>query len=254
MKKLILLLLFVPLVSFGQIYVFEDTDLEWNVTEMSVNGYVGQTQIDGNLTTVTIGYSKYDVVEGDFGSLALRYLTKPTSYKEKSMISNIYISSNPLKDLVKAIKKDNFSKVDIIHSGKMSYVLNKEIILKKQLAQEQLNKNIERRKGVYKVKVIRSSGISFQDEYGKLYITDVGFTLKTYIPSMDRISGSFSIPLTNKIEEGEFSGNLGSTTSLYDVFTLTINKEGTAAGLTLATDSYSVYDTTSMILIEKSIE
>ena len=54
MKKLILLLLFVPLVSFGQIYVFEDTDLEWNVTEMSVNGYVGQTQIDGKAANATV--------------------------------------------------------------------------------------------------------------------------------------------------------------------------------------------------------
>ena len=236
---------------FGQTFVFEDTNLEWNVSEMSVSGNIGQIQINGKMSPIKIGYSEYNMVEGDFGSLALSYLTKPYSFNDKSMISNIYISSNPLKELIKAIKKNNFSKVDIIYSNSMSYVLNKEKIIKRQLAQEQLDKNIEQYNGVYKVKIIRSSGISFQNEYGKLFITEEGFTLKTDIPTMNRISGSFNIPITNKIKEGEFSGNLGSNTSLYDVFTLTVNKDVTAAGLTIATESYSVYDTTSMVLVEK---
>jgi predicted transcriptional regulator len=251
MKKLLLLLLIAPVLGFGQTFVFEDTNLEWDISEMSVSGNIGKTQINGKMSPTKIGYSEYNVAEGDFGSLALMYLTKPYSFNDKSMISNIYISSNPLKELIKAIKKNNFSKVDIIYSNSMSYVLNKEIIIKRQLAQEQLDKNIEQYNGVYKVKIITSSGIRFQNEFGKLYITEEGFTLKTDIPTMDRISGSFNIPITNKIKQGEFSGNLGSNTSLYDVFTLTVNKDVTAAGLTIATESYSVYDTTSMVLIEK---
>ncbi len=254
MKKLPLLFLFFPLLCTGQIFVFEDTDLEWNVTKMTIKGQFDQTQIDGSLSSVNIGYNKYCVVEGDFGSLAFEYRKKPSSYDESLIIENIYLSSSPLKNLIKAIMKDNFSKVDIIHSDEMIFVRNKEILLKRQLAQEQLDKNIEKHNGVFRVKIIRSSDINFTDEFGTLYITNVGFTLKTDIPSMNRISGSFSIPSTNEIEEGEFSGNLGSSTSLYDVFTLIINKTGTAVGLTLATDSYSVYDTTSMIIVEKLID
>ena len=49
-----------------------------------------------------------------------------------------------------------------------------------------------------------------------------------------------------------FTGNLGKGTLLYDNFTLSINDEGTAAGLTLATESHKQMDTTSMILVEKT--
>ena len=68
---------------------------------------------------------------------------------------------------------------------------------------------------------------------------------------MYRISGSYSVPISNEIEEGMFTGNLGTGTLLYDNFSLSINEDMTAAGLTLATDSYNLYDTTTMRIVEK---
>jgi hypothetical protein len=257
MKKL-LLLLFLPLITYGQIFIFEDTDLEWNLSEMTVKGQVGDVSIDGALTGLMIRNYKFNIIESPSGTFALRYFTNPSKYLEKSVVGNVYVTTNPLKDLIKAIKKDNFSKINIVYSGNKSFVINKELLIKKQLAEEkkqiakeQLNKNIQKYSGVYKVKIISSSKIRFNNEFGKLYITEAGITLTTEIPSMQRISGSYSIPPTNKIDERTFSGNLSAGTYLYDVFTLTIDESGTAAGLTLATDNYSIYDTTAMVLQEK---
>ncbi|MDB2321763.1 hypothetical protein N9V34_02455 [Flavobacteriaceae bacterium] len=253
MKKLLFTLaLIFTLVSYSQEFVIENTGIIWDVKTMTIKGDVDGLNFDGKLTVQKIGYQDYHTLENESGSFALSFLTTPSKYKDKSTVYRIYISENSLKNLVKGIKKKNFSKLSMKYEGEMSYVINKEVFDKKQKSEEQLQANIQKYGGVYKVKIVRSSGISFDNELGTLYITEAGITLKTEIYSMDRISGSYAMPFTNEIEEGMFTGNLGKGTTLYDNFTLSINDKGTAAGLTLATDSYKQMDTTSMILLEKT--
>ena len=269
MKNLIIAIFIAPLLSFSQVFIFDNTNLEWDFKQMSLSGDFNGLIFEGNLNKQAIntkGYSKdYYVIENDNGAFAMTYLLTPSTTREKSYISKVYISNSTLKDLTKAIKKDNFSKISMKFSGERVAILNKEIFMKKQLereekelklkaANEQLQKNIKEYGGVYKVKIYKSSGITFDNQFGKLYITEQGMTLKTEIPTMERISGSFSIPITNKIEERMFAGNLGKGTLIYDNFTLSINEDSTAAGLTLATNNYRTMDTTTLIIVEKISE
>ena len=236
----------------SQEFVIENTDIIWDINTMTIKGDVDGLSFDGKLTVQKIGYRDYHTLENESGSFALSFLTPPSKYSDKSLVSSIYISENSLKDLVKGIKKKNFSKLSMKYEKETPYVINKEVFDKKQKSEQQLQANIQKYGGVYKVKIVRSSGISFDNQFGTLYITEAGITLKTEIYSMERVSGAYAMPITNEIKEGMFSGNLGKGTILYDNFTLSINDEGTAAGLTLATDSYKQMDTTSMILVEKT--
>ena len=269
MKNLIIAILIIPFLSFSQVFIFDNTNLEWDLKQMSVSGDFDGLIFDGNLNKQSINIKgsirDYYVIENNNGAFAMTYLLPPSTIREKSYISKVYVSNSTLKDLTKAIRKNKFSKVSMKFSGDRVAIFNKEILLKKQMereekelkikaANEQLQKNINEYGGVYKVKIYKSSGITFDNQFGKLYITEQGMTLKTEIPTMERISGSFSIPITNKIEEGMFAGNLGKGTLIYDNFILSINEDSTVAGLTLATNNYRTMDTTTLIIVEKISE
>ena len=123
-------------------------------------------------------------------------------------------------------------------------------IEKKANAEIRLKENKDKLIGSYTIKIITESKIRFNDEFGKLIITDTGMTMTSEIPSIERVSGSFSVPFTNKVDDNTLYGNLSKGFPIYDTFVISVNSSGSAAGITLASDS-GMFDTTTIVIQEK---
>jgi hypothetical protein len=257
-------------------YIFEDTNIEWNTNDMTIKGELDNVKLDGKLSTQKIGYYDYYVLESSTGSIAFNcvFLPRGRTYS----VDAVYVSSNNLKDLAKAIKKKNFSKISMKYEKNVGYVINKELIIKEQKAKEQLKNNIQTYGGVYKV-IIKESlrGTRFKNQYGELYITEVGITLKTEISSMEMISGTYKIPNPKNMwawkrykeagSKGMFAGNLDkeiapqdeysyeNSSISYNSFSLSVNEDITAAVLKLIDQTVGgtrvSEDDTTMIMVEK---
>lgn len=264
MKKLLYLILFIPFCSFGQIFTFENNNLELEISNLTISGQIDGLEFNGKLIEQKVNREKYFFLENESGTLAIKNFMLPSKYDTKMTLKNLMVTTATLKDLTKAIEKDRWKKINVLRSGAVVAINKKKFLEKKEREQElerkrlasqkQLDENIKKYGGTYKVKIYSTSGVNLKNQYGTLYITEQGFTLKTKVTSIERVSGSFGIPISNKVEEGVFSGNLGKGTLVYDNFTLSINKDLTAAGLTLATDSYSVSTTTTIIIEEKMLD
>ena len=284
MKKLSFLLLFISFISFGQdyklnpekskVYIFENTKIEWNTSDMTIKGEIDNVKLDGKLSTQKIGSTygnNYYVLESSTGSIAFKCVILPSG--GTSSCSEVYISSSNLKDLVKAIKKENFSKISMKYEKFVVYVINKELIIKQQKAIEQLKNNIQTYEGVYKV-IIKESlrGTRFKNQYGELYISESGIKLETKIPSMERISGSYELP--NPLDslsyivwdtyneagtEGKFIGKLDNQIKQgilsYEGFSLSFNEDLTSAVLKLTDQTkggrITSYDKTKINIVDK---
>jgi hypothetical protein len=246
------LLTFILQASFSQIWTIENENIKYDNKNKTIKGEIGGISFDGQLVSMTIGYEAYYILENSLGTIAFNQRGGGVWSKEKDYLTEFYVAANPSDKLIKAIKTKRFSKLDLKVSEEKVTILNVELLKKKDVAQKQLDSNISIHKGLYKVQILTSSGIKLTNQFGKLYITDAGITLKTEIATMTRVSGSYELPFNYKVEEGTLYGNLASGTLLYDIFVLSINEEGTAAGLTLANDRFTVYDTTTMVLLEKS--
>ncbi len=238
--------------SFSQIWIIENENIEFNSENNTIKGKIGGISFDGQLALTTIGYKEFYVLGNSTGTIAFRTVGALYTTREKENLYDFYVTANTSDKLIKAIKTKRFTKLDLKVNEEKVAILNAELVKKKAVAQMQLDSNINKYKGLYKVQIISSSGVRFTEQFGQLYITDQGITLKTEIASMKRISGSYELPFTNKVDEGTLYGNLASGTPLYDIFVLSINEKGTSAGLTLANDRFTVYDTTTLVLLEKS--
>lgn len=176
-------------------------------------------------------YENYLVVEGNENR---HYVLQ--CYLSKSAFYGIDVVEGNLDDVINEVKKGReYKNVKVLFTNLPSYSKMKDLKLISEAERDrELIKIKEKEKftkelsesgleGVYKIKILKHGGIDYKilNETGQLFITSAGITLKTDIPSISLLRGSYIVN-RSEVSKSQFSCNLNK--GFGDAFTLVINK------------------------------
>ena len=241
MKKitpLILILLFTQSL-FSQIkYVESDTDSYIDFTNKKVKLTYENYSIEGSYIEVdgkdyypyiivnggsdvwvvrnlsNLGIMGMDILKGDYNTIVKEF-GKGRIYKK----SQLLFSNLPTTDIIDGYRliseseRERYMKINKSISEFDSKIKGSDLI------------------GIYKIKILKHRNLDYKntETYGKLYITEVGITIETEIPSLDLLRGSYDKGNTD-LEKGVFSCNISK--GYGDLFSISLNKENKVGGLT----------------------
>lgn len=158
-------------------------------------------------------FSGFDVVEGEY-DLVVKGFKKGRKYskKVKLLFSNLpNVGRMDGFNLLSKWERDNKIKTE------------KENEIKKQKKEEFLEKFSESGiEGVYNIKILKSNNLDYSsvDTFGKLYITEVGISIQTDIPSIDLVRSNYIYERCD-IDKNSFSGNISK--GYGEILSLNIN-------------------------------
>lgn len=163
-----------------------------------------------------------DIVEGDYADF-IKEFEKDRKYKKTKILFSNLPSNNQMPEF-------NF-----ISEYRMNSILLNEAEKIKEKEQEQnFKNNLDKLDliGTYKIKIIKSSDLDYSrlDYYGKLYLTEIGISIETDIPSISLIRSTFEIPYCNP-EKNQFSAKIN--VGYGDYLTLSLNKQNSSGAFTI---------------------
>ena len=252
MKKLtLILLLFTPILSFGQIMYDknnQDYFINYNTKKLNLN-YNG-TIISGSFEELKgSDYYSYIVANGGDVHLVMKKFTDYEFY-------GIDILKGEYKDIIKGFNKGRKygKKIQVIYSSLPSSLPKDDFDLmsEKQYAKlkekEEFSNVISQSGyvGIYNVKILNHRNLNYSDlDYnGKITITEAGITIQTDIPSVSLVRGSYNIRMSDEVNKGRFVCDISK--GYGDFFTLIVNKDRGSGAFTSMSGSIST--TTTFII------
>lgn len=196
-------------------------------------------------------YYDYLVVNGNEYHLVMKKFTNTEFY-------GIDVLKGEFKDVVKGFKKGRkySSKVEIIYSSLPSTSPKKEFDLITEKEMETMMKEKELSKivvesgyvGTYKIQILRHDGLDYSKvpTMGKIYITEVGITIETEIPTLTLTRSGYDVNYNSNPSKGEFSCYI--TKGYGDILSLRLNKENGVGGFTILDGSRT--ETTTFKIVE----
>lgn len=177
----------------------------------------------------------------------------------KSSLSGLEILEGNYADAVEEFKNGReYKKVKVLFSNLPSFSKmkdfnfisetererkQKELMTKEKFIKELPNSGLE---GVYKIKILKHGAIDYKNlnGTGQIYITSAGVTIKTDIPSISLIRGTYMFEKSN-LSESDLTCSMSK--GYGDAFTLTMNKEGNVGAFSILS-SLGVKTTTFLII------
>ena len=154
-----------------------------------------------------------DVLEGDY-DLVLKGFEKGRKYskKVKLLFSNLP-SNKKMEDLELISQTIRDMRIKKQKEEELERKKKEEFLVKLS------SRNLE---GVYNIQILKSNNLDYSkvDTFGKLYITDLGVTIQTDIPSIDLIRSNYIYERCD-IEKNSFIGNISK--GYGEVLSLNIN-------------------------------
>ena len=239
MKKLLLLLLLVPMHLDAQI-VYDKQNQDYfidynnNILNLNYNG----TIISGSFEKLKgKDFYSYLVANGGNYHLVMKIFTD-------SQFQGIDVLKGDFKDVLKGFNKGrNYGKkVEIIYSSLPNppRTLSNEFDLITEFEIERQRKESEFSKlilesgyvGVYKIKILNHRNLNYADlDYtGKIIITEVGITIETDIPSIDLVRGSYNVDMSDEVSNGRFVCDI--TKGFGEFFSLSLNTDNGVGAFT----------------------
>jgi hypothetical protein len=246
MKKItpLILILLITQSLFSQMkYVESDTDSYIDFTNQKVKLTYNEYSIEGNYTKVDGNYgymivdggesvwiishqSNYgirgmDILKGDYKTI-LKEFKKKRNYKKSILL----FSNLPSEEVMDGYKLITQTQIEL--NEKLKKLEDKKKELSMKFDSEISNSELL---GVYKIKILKHRNLDYKntETYGKLYVTEVGITVETEIPSLGLLRGSYDKGNTN-VEKGRFVCNISK--GYGDLFSISLNKENKVGGLT----------------------
>lgn len=255
MKKAITILVFLILVnSYAQKYFdennfdnyidytenklkisYNDHKVEGSFTKVKGKDYYNYLIVKGSnethwvLKTLYEGsFYGFDILKGDYEQV-IKEFNKGRNYKKVEVVFSNLPSDNLMNDFKFISQKLMEMKLERMQRDEKNKLLSMKFdddILKSNLL------------GSYKIKILKNRNIDYSslETLGEIIITEVGVTIKTDIPSLDLIRGSF-----DKSNSDISERNLVCTINkgYGDYFSLVINEGKSAGGLTIVIGNYS---------------
>jgi len=162
---------------------------------------------------ISFQFFGFDVLEGDY-DLVLKGFKKGRKYSKKVKLLFSNLPSNKKMEDLELISQT---------IRDMRIKKRKEEELEKKKKQEFLEKfsssNLE---GVYNIQILKSGNFDYSklNTFGKLYITEVGITIQTDIPSIDLVRSNYIYERCD-IDKNSFVGNISK--GYGETLTLNIN-------------------------------
>ena len=233
---------------FSQIkYVDSDTKSFIDFTNKKVNLTYNDYSIEG--TYADTGKYGFIIVNGGDSVWIINHQTD-------TGIKGIDILKGDYQTILKEFKKKRkYKKSQLVFSNLPSnevmagYSLITEKEVKDKEAELKFDSEIASSPllGVYKIEILKHRNLDYKNTntYGKLYVTEVGITVESEIPSLALLRGSYDKKNTN-IEKGRFVCNISK--GYGDLFSLTMNIEYKVGGIsvingtTVNTTTYKIID------------
>jgi len=263
MKQItIILILFFSLSIKAQTFTNQELNGNIDLKSNTLTVKVKETLFSGNLASIKYKYKNYYIIKGENNHLLISFDNLKS--KRETKISEIFILVGEYDKLVKNIEKNKLDDSSI--TFKYNYMfdasknkdlnstwINKEHLDNQNKLKEEYN-NVTKLTdyiGKYYVKILRSDGLDYSKlEYkAELYISDVGFTFKSEIPSIMLLRGTHYMKkefLPTK--EGSFILTKGGSRS--KLVSLNINSEKKAGAFSF--NEYGKTSTTTFV-IEKFV-
>jgi hypothetical protein len=255
---MILLSLSVNAQTFTNQELNGNINLESNTLTVNLRGVL----FSGNLASIKYKYKNYYIIKGENQQLLISF--ENLKSKRETKISEILILDGDYKKIFEDIEKNNLK--ESIISFKYNYMFdasknkelnsiwkNKEYLDNQNKLKEEYNiaSKLNDFIGKYYVKILRSDGLNYSElEYkAELYITEVGFTFKSEIPSIMLLRGTHYIKKEFlPTHEGSFI--LTKEGSSSNLISLNINSEKKAGAFSFI--EYGKTSTTTFV-IEKFV-
>lgn len=261
-KTLTIISLLLSLSISAQIFTNQNLEGEINLDLNSISVKLKEIDFKGNLIEVTFKYKNYYLVKGENKQLLISFDNLKS--KKETKIKEILIINENYEKLVKYIKKNKVKDNSIIFKYNYMYDASKNKDLDTSWKNQkylEIQNNLKNKyntvsdlktfEGKYYVKIMRSEGLDYSKlEYkGELYLSDVGFTFKSEIPSIMLLKGNHYIKkefLPTK--KGSFILTKGNSKRNYISLNISSLKESGAFTFT----EYGKTNTTTFI-IEKFV-
>lgn len=248
--KNIFFLLFSSMILSQVVYDKNNQDyyINYDTNELNLN-YKG-TVINGSFEELRASGYKYIVANGGENHLVMKKFTDYEFY-------GIDVLKGAHKDVLKGFNKGRkySKKLELVYSSlpssspKNDFELITEKKLKEKQEEQEFAKAIKESgyEGIYNIKILKHRNLDYKglDYFGKIYITDVGITIKTDIPTVDELRGSYNIEMSDEVSKGSFTCEI--TKGYGDFFSININKESGVGAFTTMRGSSS---TTTIFTIQ----
>tara|TARA_A100001015_G_C14942968_1_gene693379 strand:+ start:689 stop:1447 length:759 start_codon:yes stop_codon:yes gene_type:complete len=237
MKKLILLLLLIPLLVNSQVVYDknnQDYFIDYNTKKLNLN-YNG-TLVNGSFEELKgSDYYSYIVANGGDVHLVMKKFTDYEFY-------GIDILKGEYKDIIKGFNKGRKygKKIQVIYSSLPSSLPKDDFDLMSEKQYLDLKKKQEFSSlikesgyiGVYNIKILNHRNLNYSDlDYnGKITITEVGITIETDIPTLNLVRGSYNPDMSDEIDKGRFVCDI--TKGFDEFFSLSLNIESSVGAFT----------------------
>ena len=255
MKNILFTLaLLVSFSSFAQVVYDrnnQDYFINYDTNQLSLN-YDG-TIVSGSFEKLKgSDYYTYIVANGGEYHLVMKRFTNDDFY-------GIDVLKGAYKDVLKGFKKGRKygKKVEVIYSSLPSsergddFDLISEERLEKIKKKEWFVQSVKENGyiGTYNIKILKHRNLNYSDlgldYFGKIYVTEAGISIKTDIPTVDVLRGSYDVDMSGDASEGRFVCNI--TKGYGDYFSISINKGSGVGAFTTVSRSNS---TTTLFTIE----
>jgi len=234
--------------SYGQKY-YDEKNFEYFIdyTTKTLKLNFQSYNIEGAFIKVQgKDFNEYLIVKGND---KIHWVIKPIS---QSLITGLEIVEGDYNDFIKEFEKDRkYKKTEILFSNlpsnnqmpefnfiseyrMNSILLNEAEKIKEEEQRQNFKNNLDKLGFIdtYKIKIIKSSDLDYSrlDYYGKLYLTEIGITIETDIPSISLIRSTFDIPYCSP-EKNQFSAKIN--VGYGDYLTLSLNKQNSTGAFTI---------------------
>ncbi|WP_341220452.1 hypothetical protein [Polaribacter atrinae] len=261
-KILISIAIFLSFSINAQTFTNEVLEGEINLETNSLSVLLKEIQFSGNLIPIKYKYKNYYLIKGDNQHLLISFDNLKS--KREPKIKELIILNGNYDKLVKYLKtnklKDDsiFFKYNYMFDASKNKELNtiwknKEYLEIQNKLKEKYNiiSDLKSFEGKYYLKILKSEGLDYSKlEYkAELYLSEVGLTFKSEIPSIMLLKG------THFIKEGFLPSKKGSFiltkgNSRRNLISLSINSTKEAGAFTFT--EYGKTNTTTFI-IEKFV-
>jgi len=281
MKKVVLLTFFLALFIdniYSQRFINNKINSTIDLSNMTMKVTIDSFHFDGGIEEVSSSalYGTYHIIQGISNQLIIQFAIDFSSNPRNNYLKKCYVVDGSINEVKKKFIKNGTDKLRIIFNAddnQLKYIIQRyfgEWISEAKLLEEELKKKEKVRKdsiaaakydsitqldkylGVYDVKIMRSDGISYDtyDEIGKVYITEVGITFKSQIPSIDLVRGShFRLSKYSKADDGDFHCKINKGYGEEMIFSIRPDFSAGSMGIIKRSGSFT---NTTFVVLKKS--
>jgi hypothetical protein len=223
---------------------YESYNIEGSFVQVRGKDYKSYLVVDGNegihfvMKKDGLGFYGLDVLKGDYAEV-LKGLKKGRKYGKKV---EIVFSNLPSSSRMEGIKLSS----DYVIKANME---REKLKQEKEIKAKKFDKELVESDYLktFKIKIYRHATIDYSvvDTFGTLMFTEQGITVRTEIPSLGLLRGSWEKSASD-VKDRSFVCNV--TNGYGDILSVSLNAEQTAGGLTVMYGRRS--ETTTFLVVE----